>query len=389
MFQKLLRLMKKERLNTKASRQNNFHFGEKPNGFSLVEVILSVAVFSLVVTVLMGAFFYGQESTVLAGKRARAVYYCEEALEAARNIRDFGFDSLINGIHGLQISENIWQFSGESDALGEFSRELVISSVDDKTKQAVCNVSWEQTLQRQGLVSLLTYFTNWQETVSVADCFTFCQGKGYASGICRKDSQQCKKNGEIYEVGGDIYCTSGKNVDICCCFSESVDTTAPSAITNLTLAGATNNSIDLEWTAPGDDINIGTAASYDVRYSTALITEINWDTAMEMIGEPAPSVAGSLESMTVSGLSADTTYYFAIKTSDEAQNISDLSNVPSLATTGGGAITSCVEYCQFLEYLTGNCRKNSRQCNANGEIYEAGGDVYCTGGKSAGICCCD
>ena len=47
--------------------------------------------------------------------------------------------------------------------------------------------------------------------------------------------------------------------------------------------------------------------------------------------------------MTVSGLSSDTTYYFALKTSDEAANVSALSNVPSARTldvTAPAAVTN-------------------------------------------------
>lgn len=114
------------------------------------------------------------------------------------------------------------------------------------------------------------------------------------------------------------------------------DTTAPAAVTNLAAGIPTASSIPLTWTAPGDDGNTGTAASYDVRYSTATITEVNWASATQATGEPSPGVAGTAQSFTVSGLSSNTSYYFALKTSDEVPNISGLSNVVS-ATTAAGA----------------------------------------------------
>jgi hypothetical protein len=66
---------------------------------------------------------------------------------------------------------------------------------------------------------------------------------------------------------------------------------------------------------------------------------LNWDSATQASGEPTPSVAGTAESMTVSSLSAGTTYYFAIKTSDETPNESGLSNVPSLETSAESSVT--------------------------------------------------
>jgi len=114
--------------------------------------------------------------------------------------------------------------------------------------------------------------------------------------------------------------------------SSSSDTTSPAAVTGLALSGATVSSMVVSWTAPGDDSSTGTATTYDLRYSTATITDGNFSSATAVSGEPTPSVAGSSESMTVSGLSENTTYYFALKTSDEVPNTSDISNVPSLST---------------------------------------------------------
>ncbi len=113
---------------------------------------------------------------------------------------------------------------------------------------------------------------------------------------------------------------------------DSGDTTTPAAISNLSASSPTTNSVTLSWTAPGDDGISGTAASYDIRYSTANITEANWASATQVSGEPLPQIAGTNQSMTISGLSTATTYYFAMKTSDEVPNTSALSNIISATT---------------------------------------------------------
>ena len=112
------------------------------------------------------------------------------------------------------------------------------------------------------------------------------------------------------------------------------ETTPPANIANLAATSSTQNQVTLTWTAPGDDGTTGTAASYDIRYSTATITDANWDVATQVTGEPTPLAGGNSQSHTVSGLSASTTYYFAIKTADECLNWSGLSNIASRATTG-------------------------------------------------------
>ncbi|MBO9609617.1 MAG: fibronectin type III domain-containing protein [Paenibacillaceae bacterium] len=115
------------------------------------------------------------------------------------------------------------------------------------------------------------------------------------------------------------------------------DITAPAQVTTLAASNPTASSLTLTWTAPGDDGGTGTATSYDIRYSTGVINAGNWASATPASGEPAPAAAGTSQSFTVTGLGASTTYYFALKTADEAGNVSVLSNVPNVATSAAAA----------------------------------------------------
>lgn len=137
----------------------------KQSGFSLVEVILSSSIFILLVTALVGAWLYGQESTMLAGNRVRATLLAEEGLEAVRNIRDNDFANISNGTHGLVISGDQWILSGSSDTSGIFIRQIEVSSLDDDHKEVTSTVRWQQNSQRPGEVSVATHLTNWQERV--------------------------------------------------------------------------------------------------------------------------------------------------------------------------------------------------------------------------------
>jgi hypothetical protein len=117
------------------------------------------------------------------------------------------------------------------------------------------------------------------------------------------------------------------------------DTTAPSAITNLAVATTTASLATLTWNAPGDDLTVGTSTSYDLRYATSSISDSTWTSLTQATGESAPKIAGSSETMTVSGLSSSTLYYFAIKSKDEAGNESNLSNVANGTTLAPPAPT--------------------------------------------------
>ncbi len=126
-----------------------------------MEVLLSVAVFGLLTTALVGAYLYGEEATMLAGNRARANLLAEEGLEAVRNIRDPAYANLTDGTYGLTTAGNQWNLSGASDTNGIFTRQVVISTVDTKRKSVTANVTWQQNPQRTGSVSLVTRLTNW------------------------------------------------------------------------------------------------------------------------------------------------------------------------------------------------------------------------------------
>lgn len=97
-------------------------------------------------------------------------------------------------------------------------------------------------------------------------------------------------------------------------------------------AQATHNSITLSWTTPGDDSLLGTASEFDLRYSTSPISAANFGAAPRWTAMPVPAASGTRQSVTVTGLSPATTYYFAIKTGDEVPNWSGISNLFSRAT---------------------------------------------------------
>ncbi len=102
---------------------------------------------------------------------------------------------------------------------------------------------------------------------------------------------------------------------------------------DLAAGNLTSSSVDLSWTATGNDDSSGTAWSYDLRYSASPITDMaSFAAATAITGLNAPKPAGQAESITVSGLTAATAYYFALVVTDEAGNASGLSNVVGITT---------------------------------------------------------
>ncbi|HET9641392.1 MAG TPA: fibronectin type III domain-containing protein, partial [Candidatus Paceibacterota bacterium] len=125
---------------------------------------------------------------------------------------------------------------------------------------------------------------------------------------------------------------SAASIDLTFATQALADTTPPAAITTLASSGYTPTSAVLSWVAPGDNGSTGTAASYDIRYSTAPITAANFSSATTVTGEPPPLAAGTSQSYTLVALASATTYYVAMTATDAAGNVSAISNVVSFST---------------------------------------------------------
>ena len=111
----------------------------------------------------------------------------------------------------------------------------------------------------------------------------------------------------------------------------------PAAISDLTapIRCIYRTSIKITWTATGEDGTTGTAGRYDLRYSTSPISDMtSFNAATAVTGVPAPQAAGTSEQFTVNGLTAGTTYYFAIVVYDAINQPSGLSNVVTVHHQG-------------------------------------------------------
>lgn len=172
----------------------------------------------------------------------------------------------------------------------------------------------------------------------IASCYFQVDGGGY-SPIASGGTFQITSAGTHALT---YYCAdSAGNVSLVSPVTIITDTTSPGDITDLTTTATTANSITLSWTAPGNDRGSGRAASYDVRYSTSNITnDSDFASASKVEKVFAPQIAGSTENLEIIGLNTSTTYYFAIKTLDEAPNTSGLSNILSASTIVGLTVNS-------------------------------------------------
>ena len=112
------------------------------------------------------------------------------------------------------------------------------------------------------------------------------------------------------------------------------DTIAPSAIDDLSVSDISDKSLIAHFTATGDDGLLGTADSYDFRYSLSPLTQDNWDTAFSAFGSSAPLVSGENESILLTGFEPKTEYWLGVRVIDNLGLRSPLSNIAQFITPG-------------------------------------------------------
>lgn len=142
-------------------------------GFSLVEIVLASGLLALLSLIFLGILTYGQQSTIRAGQRDRAIFLAQEGLEAARSIRDQNFTNLTPGNFGL-VANSQWNLAAQPDVTDIFTRTISIVEVNSQIKKVTSQVEWKQTGSNILNVSFSTLFTDWRTATSTGTSTEFC-----------------------------------------------------------------------------------------------------------------------------------------------------------------------------------------------------------------------
>jgi Tfp pilus assembly protein PilV len=130
-------------------------------GFLVIEVLLASSLLIIAITAFVGAIIYSSETTSVAGGISRASFLAQEGIEAVRNIHDESYGNLSDGSYGLLVSNHEWLLSGNSDATDGYVRQINIGTIDTNRKLVTSTVTWQETAQRAGNITLTTELTNW------------------------------------------------------------------------------------------------------------------------------------------------------------------------------------------------------------------------------------
>lgn len=142
---------------------DNIHFNRltKRRAFSLIEVVLAIALFSFFSLSSISILLYSEDSLTSIGQNSRAANLAQEGIEASRAIKNEDFTLLADGDHGISSAVGKWQFSGTEDTVAGFKRIINLSTVDANTKKIISTVSWQKRTGHDATLTLETTLTNW------------------------------------------------------------------------------------------------------------------------------------------------------------------------------------------------------------------------------------
>jgi prepilin-type N-terminal cleavage/methylation domain-containing protein len=148
----------------------------KKSGFTLVEVVIAIAIFSIFST----GITYLSLDTLQADEKIEdgnlALLYAQEGLEAARQMRDMNFLLLENGDHGLDLTSDVWSFIPAPERVDSYYDRTVsvedvyrdvnndiaaTGTLDPDAKLITSTIEWNHRGLFPKSVELSTYLSNW------------------------------------------------------------------------------------------------------------------------------------------------------------------------------------------------------------------------------------
>lgn len=134
-----------------------------PQGFGLVEVLLAIALFSLVVTGLLSVLAYATQSINHRNNYNDAVRLASEGADAVRNTWRYDPSLLSTGTFGVTKSGNILSITSTPDTIGIFTRTI---DIEKGATYAVftITITWQDSNGRDNELVVDGASTNWQRT---------------------------------------------------------------------------------------------------------------------------------------------------------------------------------------------------------------------------------
>src|SRR3989338_5305264 len=112
-------------------------------GLSIIDIIISIAILAIIMSGIVALSLSDLISASSNINRVQANALAQEGLEAARAIKDFDWNALTPGAHGITDTNGYFEFSGVEDMRGKYTRSVEVADVNAGRKDITVEVSWD------------------------------------------------------------------------------------------------------------------------------------------------------------------------------------------------------------------------------------------------------
>jgi prepilin-type N-terminal cleavage/methylation domain-containing protein len=200
----------------------------KNKGFSLVEVVLALAIFALSWSAIASLSLSGFSAIEQGGRFTEAESLVQEGLEGVRAASEPAWNELIFSTSSVEISGGEWQFSGEgtTEIIDLFTRTILFNDVcrdssdnvvdcpgdyvDPHSKEVVSNILWNVRPGIDNEVEHRTILTNWDSIDWIQTDWFGGSGQSEWSDVSQYDSD----NGDVFTaIAGQVSLPNGETID--------------------------------------------------------------------------------------------------------------------------------------------------------------------------------
>jgi len=127
------------------TRTPKFGVTPKGGGFTLVETLVAISIFTVSILSLMSVLASGISDTNYAKQKMVASYLAQEGIEYVRNMRDTDIISAVNGQAGwdaFKVAPKTYPITNPS--FSGFTRTMSMTTINTNEVKIISNVSWTQ-----------------------------------------------------------------------------------------------------------------------------------------------------------------------------------------------------------------------------------------------------
>jgi len=194
------------------------------SGFSMVEIILALAIFAMIASAMVSLSLGGINALNRGSDHTEAQFLIQEVVEGLRSIKHSTWNEFIYDTSSISKGATNWEFDGEgtTETVGKFTREMTFEDVcrdssdnivdcpgdyiDPHTKKIKVTITWNVRAGIDNEVEHEIYFTNWDS--KRWEQTDWVGGDGQA--IWADDTMYDSDDGNIdYSIAGEIGLSEG------------------------------------------------------------------------------------------------------------------------------------------------------------------------------------